>query len=324
MQNIRVGLMLRDHDFAVMLAESLARESRQLCFTVSDKLDCNDEWDVVLTDYDKGVNNQVVLVDSLNDENLTDGQYRIFKYKSASDMVKTIAYIVYEITGDTIICKEDSSLSVISVCSATGGSGVSEVAKGLCRVLFDCFDKRCVYVNLSAHCNNESEEYDEGLFRKLIYYLKYKDNFPVDYFLKSEERYEYISRGKLAIYQEEFSSEVCTRFVCRLRKVGKWKYVVIDCGNYINQEKINIINSSDYVLQVTDGRRNDSENYDFLQDYLQDDDKNIIRILNFVSVSDEIPNQLIDLQNYENIADSADFQYKMSLIGQMVGGEIDD
>lgn len=324
MQNIKIGIFLSDHVFARNLAESLARESRQLAFTILERLDYKNKCDIALTDSDLGLDNQVILVNSLNEEGFEKGQYRIFKYKAASEMVKAIAYVVYEITGDTLICRNDDCLGVISVFSLTGGSGVSEVSMGLCKVLYECFDKRCIYVNLSAHSNVDFSKNDDALFRKLIYYLKYKDSFPMEYFLKSKEEFEFISRGKIAIYQNEFTSEIFTKLLAELRKADKWKFAVIDCGNYLNHNMIEIIRKSDYVIMIADFRRDADANFDLLINELEIDEKRLIKVMNFAGITDEIPEQYIDLQQYDNIHGSTDFQYKMSLIGQVVGGELGD
>lgn len=324
MQNIKIGIFLSDYDFAANLAESLARESRQLNFTILDSPDYDSKCDIALTDSDTGACNQILLVDSIEDECLTKGQYRVFKYKAASEMVKVIAYIVYEITGNTLIFRNDDSLGIISVCSLTGGSGVSEISMGLCEALYKCFDKRCVYVNLSAHSNMKNSSCDEVLFRKLIYYLKYKDIFPVDCFLKSEEDYEFVSRGQIAIYQEEFTSEIFTKLLGRLRNEGKWEFAVIDCGNYFSQNMIEIISRSDFIISITDARRNTDTDFDFLNDKIEADEKRVIKVMNFAETTDEIDTQYIDLQRYDDMPGASDFQYKMSMIGQMIGGEISD
>lgn len=323
MQNAKIGIFLRDRDYADSLAESLARESRQMCYTVCQSDEIKD-FDVVISDTDLGIENQLILINSTDQEGCRH-KYSIFKYTNASEIMKEISLVIFELTGKVMNYRKSEDMSIVSIISETGGSGTSEIALGICKSLNDVYEKRCIYVNLTSFNPQVlSKSYEGETFKKLMYYLKYKSRFPFECFVKSSVSFDYLLREDVCLYTHEFTAEMMTALRNAAKNSSKWSYLVVDIGNQLTYEKQEIINNSDYIIYVRDMRRNlGSCKEQYYGQLNRGDGQGLILVANYANFDVELGEEWLDLQHYEDIESSIDFQMKMSILGKKVGGEFE-
>lgn len=118
---MKVGVQLKDTDFARALVRGLSAEGRNLCFAFADDFAGDEDFDLVLTDQEERSSRYVLLVKDPEETRIYDGSpYRIFRYTNARDFVCGLLYIYHHETGRNLEFAGDTRCKTLVFASVSG------------------------------------------------------------------------------------------------------------------------------------------------------------------------------------------------------------
>ena len=256
MEIIEVGLCLNDGEYAVKLAEGMAREFRGLKFHLLDDLNDIDNLDIVIASRSNG-NPKIVEARLDMADNIGEHEpFQICIYKDCPNLINDLLYIYFKLTGKVCRYKGDKKCRLTTVCSTYGNLKVTGLSVELGKHLGRVYDRKSLYINLNPI--DESSEYitheEDGLL-KLLYYLDNSIDFPVNKFITEGIELDCLNTKIINSYSYEMSEELFHRLVTKIEELGKYCFIIADVGNHFSRHIRDIISSSDYTV-VMGSRKN--------------------------------------------------------------------
>lgn len=199
---------------------------------------------------------QIDYVITLVDHNETAADpSQIFKYQSLDNLLSTIISNYYERHGKKEKKKSsETRTKIISLFSATGGTGKTTVAYNLAREL-SAEDYQVFYLNLEL-IHSTSIIFDtEGIetVAPLLYYIKTNADqllSKIESFITIDNKtgIHYLNLPVSAEEMQDISSEDLELLINSLVKLGDYHYIVVDLESSLNHRVLTALGKSDHVL----------------------------------------------------------------------------
>ena len=199
---------------------------------------------------------QIDYVITLVDHNEANSDIsQIFKYQALDQLLSTMISNYYERHGKKGHGTADkTSTNIISVYSATGGTGKTTVAYNVAKTI-SAEDHQVFYLNLEL-IHSTSMIFDtEGkeTVAPLLYYLKTNADqllSKIDSFISIDDKtgVHYLNFPVSAEEMQDISSDDLEILMDTLVELGKYDYMIVDLESTLNQRVLTALGKSDRVL----------------------------------------------------------------------------
>lgn len=281
MEIIKVGLLLKDKEFANKLAEGLSREYRRLEFYLLDSL-VDDNMDLIISDIQSD-NPKVILAVTSFDE-VDDNEippYRVCIYKDCRNLINDLLFIYFKLTGKVCEYRGERICKTLIFAADQGGIGVTSTAIAVGTMLYRIYESKCLYINLCPF--DDSVRYlnhEKGSLLKLQYYLEKTSEFPISSFITENEELDCINTGVINSYFNEMKPEIMSKLMAGIDNLGRYSYLIIDIGNHMSKENRSLITQSDLMIFNTGytGNTHEYREYIYREILRLREEKPIIRL----------------------------------------------
>lgn len=189
-----------------------------------------------------------------NNESNSDTS-QIFKYQSLDDLLSTIISNYYERHGKKDKSKADeTNTKIISIYSATGGTGKTTVAYNLANTISN-EGHQVFYLNLELIQSTPIIFDTEGkdTIAPLLYYIKTGSDQlleKIESFISIDDHtgVHYLNFPISAEEMQDISSEELELLISNLVDLGKYHYLIIDLESSLNHKVLTALDRSDRVL----------------------------------------------------------------------------
>lgn len=240
-------------DFFKILGQSICRLNRNVeIISIPEEAKIDQyKYDLLLSDTDINCSNKVkVIFDNSKSKDecfihVYEGVERIF--------IKLIEYC-YDKTGKIFIKDQNFSCKLISLFSPYGGSGVTSIGVGLGKTLNQYYGFNVLYISLCAvnGCSLYIQNKKEDPSRKLCYYMESKKEFPIEPLIVNED---------ISYIQTSYLNSINKTNITWLHKLENllskqcdYEYILLDIGDNLSSENIEIIAGSDVSVCILDNR----------------------------------------------------------------------
>ncbi len=251
---MKVGVWLKDVEFARVLMRGLAAEGRNIYFAVAGE-DCEEtDYDLFLTEHEPENSRQICLVSNPEEERIHEGPpYRIFRYQDANTFVRNLLLIYYCETGRTPTFTGDIQCRILAFTSLGGGVKATALALATGEILYKHFGYRCLYLNLcpidGSKCFLPGGS-SKGLLT-LLYYLDQEKDFPLESFIRMNLHVDHIDTTIFNPYFDELSVLQTQRLLKKIDQLGKYSYLILDMGNHLSRNNKALLAHAEEVVLVT-------------------------------------------------------------------------
>ena len=254
---MKVGVNLKDQDFARALVKGLAAEGRNIFFSLCD---LNDEaedgdFDLVVTDRVMNAPHHIQLVKCSEAAECLDGPpYRIFAYEDARNFVSKLLHIYFLETGRNLEFSGDSRCKILVFSSLSACLDATALALATGEMLDRYFGCRCLYLNLCPIDGSKCflpESSSKGLLT-LLYYLSQDRDFPLTSFIKKSLHVDAIDTKTLNPYFDELDVALVRRLLKKIDDMGSYDYLLLDVGNHFSRGNKSFLSLAEEVILVTD------------------------------------------------------------------------
>lgn len=251
---MKVGVQLKDTDFARALVRGLSAEGRNLCFAFVDDFAGDEGFDLVLTDQEERSSRYVLLVKDPEETRIYDGSpYRIFRYTNARDFVSGLLYIYHRETGRNLEFAGDTRCKILVFASVSGEPDATAIALATGELLDKHFGCRCLYLNLCP-IDGSKRFLPDGSghgFLKLLYYLSQERDFPLSSFIRQYFQKDYIDISFSNPYFDELDSLRLHRLLKKIDELGQYDYLILDVGNHLTRGNKTVLAQAEEIVLVS-------------------------------------------------------------------------
>ena len=254
MEILKLGICVEDKSYGKALAQGVARETKNIVISFCEDLPSNFlEYGLVISDKDHHENNEIVLVESTEEENLENKNscFKLFKYRESSSFITSVILIYYIITGRSVSSSLANNTKIISFLSSSGGAGITSAAISVARTLQNYYNKSTLYLSICKM--NDAEKYlgkaDENLMLLFLYYINKEENVPIEDFVRKEKE------GMFYIPSNQFANpiyKVDSNFIDKLMNIlvnyKIFNYIIIDMGNQYAEDRKRILEVSSAIF----------------------------------------------------------------------------
>lgn len=179
---------------------------------------------------------------------------KMFKYTSVNE-------IFNEIVGKSglKVNKDKNETQIILVTSASGGSGKTTTAMGICTCLTKNY-KQVLYVNASRlqsfqyMLNNQTSISSQDVYVKLA--NPKEEIYSEIKHIVCKERFSYIPEFKAALMSLGLEFSIYEKIVLSAKKSGDYDYIVIDAESTFDEHKTRLLDIADKVVIITEQSMN--------------------------------------------------------------------
>ena len=179
---------------------------------------------------------------------------KMFKYTSVNE-------IFNEIVGKSglKVNKDKNETQIILVTSASGGSGKTTTATGICTCLTKNY-KQVLYVNASRlqsfqyMLNNQTSISSQDVYVKLA--NPKEEIYSEIKHIVCKERFSYIPEFKAALMSLGLEFSIYEKIVSSAKKSGDYDYIVIDAESTFDEHKTRLLDIADKVVIITEQSMN--------------------------------------------------------------------
>ncbi len=198
------------------------------------------------------------LVDSVEID-LLRGQKAIGRYQKVDLIYKEILDIYSEKTeGTSGLGKNNELCTLISFCSASGGTGSSDMAAA-CAMHFAKQGKRALYLNLEKFGSSDVFFSGDGQFdmSDIIFSLKSKKSnlrLKLESCVKQDISGVYFfSQSKIALDMLELTAEDCIHLVTALKNSCSYDYIIVDSEFALDKAMLEFYKEMHAIVWISDG-----------------------------------------------------------------------
>ncbi|MBQ2678313.1 MAG: hypothetical protein IJF96_05365 [Firmicutes bacterium] len=272
MENIRIGIIAEDEDYAMALASGMTAVKRDLIVSIYRAGSRLAKADILLVEekYDGCIasGNVVLLCRDREDQSVDPGRgvYKLWRYSDIREIVSTMIYIYTVVYGRNIPYVEKGNVRIHGFLSHGGGTGCTSVAMGVAQEMKRFHGRKVMYVSMEQI--SSASEYMSSISggRTIAEYLYYclarkqdvwrMKTVPVESFLAGNESgIESLaaSPGRNPIpYLER---DDIPAFFASIVKSGRYDTVIIDCGCSLAPQITDAIDICDSCCFVRDPER---------------------------------------------------------------------
>lgn len=179
---------------------------------------------------------------------------KMFKYTSVNE-------IFNEIVGKSglKVNKDKNETQIILVTSASGGSGKTTTAMGICTCLSKNY-KQVLYVNASRlqsfqyMLNNQTSISSQDVYVKLA--NPKEEIYSEIKHIVCKEIFSYIPEFKAALMSLGLEFSIYEKIVLSAKKSGDYDYIVIDAESTFDEHKTRLLDIADKVVIITEQSMN--------------------------------------------------------------------
>lgn len=179
---------------------------------------------------------------------------KMFKYTSVNE-------IFNEIVGKSglKVNKDKNETQIILVTSASGGSGKTTTAMGICTCLSKNY-KQVLYVNASRlqsfqyMLNNQTSISSQDVYVKLA--NPKEEIYSEIKHIVCKEIFSYIPEFKAALMSLGLEFSIYEKIVLSAKKSGDYDYIVIDAESTFDENKTRLLDIADKVVIITEQSMN--------------------------------------------------------------------
>lgn len=179
---------------------------------------------------------------------------KMFKYTSVNE-------IFNEIVGKSglKVNKDKNETQIILVTSASGGSGKTTTAMGICTCLTKNY-KQVLYVNASRlqsfqyMLNNQTSISSQDVYVKLA--NPKEEIYSEIKHIVCKEIFSYIPEFKAALMSLGLEFSIYEKIVLSAKKSGDYDYIVIDAESTFDENKTRLLDIADKVVIITEQSMN--------------------------------------------------------------------
>ncbi|MBR3756687.1 MAG: hypothetical protein IKK48_06205 [Firmicutes bacterium] len=267
---MKVGIQLKDREYARVLVRGLAAEGRRFCFVLMNDGCREQDFDLILTDGACEGTRYVFLVSQPEETHIFEGPpYRIFRYQDAPTFVSQLLFIYYRETGRNLEFVEQSCCKPLIFTSISGGPATTALALSMAELLDKHFRCRCLYLNLCPV--DESKRFVQGNGGKglltLLYYLDQEKDFPMTSFISKHLHVDHIDTNISNPYFDELHPLQLRRLLKKIDEMGTYRYLFLDIGNHLSRGNKQLLSLGTNVILVTE--REDRIPDPFFKDFLK-------------------------------------------------------
>ncbi|MEG0918347.1 MAG: AAA family ATPase [Bacilli bacterium] len=285
MENIKIDFLTKDYDYAITLTKNILYHSPNISISILEEEDEIDESNFLICDYNCLCSKMDCYFVENADAKSEEGIYR---YGQIKEIIGQIIYNYTIKSGHRICSFNNTSTKIISVISGSGGVGVTSTSIGIGRELAEFNKSKCLYINLNSIST------DDPFFDKItdiksldfyLYYIINKNdemNYCFDAFTISDDV------GLMSFYDTndlntltKISTDEYQEFLDIIIGTNYFDYIIIDCGNNINEKTIYSMVQSNIVYYY---KTNNKINYDsrvisLLESHLQTTNNKLVPII---------------------------------------------
>lgn len=251
---MKVGVQLKDTDFARALVRGLSAEGRNLCFAFGDDFAGDEDFDLVLTDQAERSSRHVLLVTDPEETRIYDGSpYRIFRYTHARDFISSLLYILHHETGRNLEFVGDTCCKTLVFASVSGEPDATAIALATGELLYKHFGCRCLYLNMCP-IDGSKRFLPDGSgqgFLTLLYYLSQEKEFPLSSFIRQYFQKDYIDISFSNPYFDELDSLRLHRLLKKIDELGQYTYLILDVGNHLTRGNKTVLAQAEEIILVS-------------------------------------------------------------------------
>ena len=256
MEIVKVGILLEDRAFAQALSIALSREDSCMRFYLLDSAAEGESCDLILAERPSSDEKVIELVrDSEAVRYTGDPPYKLYRYMESQNLINSLLFIYFKVTGKVIETKGDTRLVVF--LGESGGCGTTSAALATACMLHRIYGSKSLYLNLCPIDDSRkyfSEEGEESLM-KLLYYLDQEKEFPIGAFITEREELDFVNTGIINSYFNEMKPFLMRRFLYKIDQLGKYDFLIVDMGNHLSRENRKMLSYADCAVMLCDSQR---------------------------------------------------------------------
>lgn len=275
MKTITICLDTRDTDYAKALSNSLQHHSSYFSIQLNLPLHDSHGLDLILTD-DMSVSAErvVYLTEDPTSEsvNIDEGSYILYKYQHVGHISNMLRLAHSKYSTSEMVTYETENTNIISVCSASGGTGCTSVALGICQELKRFHGKEVLYICLEEFESTKAyfPEYnvEPNNITKYVYAVINKDvccNITPEGYMNKDDYGVYTfhpSRGRNPL--RELSGNEFVQFINKITNEKLFTDLILDCGNGLDDSVVSAFQLSSVICHVMGMRTDISRRTNYL------------------------------------------------------------
>ncbi len=267
---MKVGIQLKDKDFARALVRGLASEGRSLRFVLPEDGYSEQEFDLILIDRECDGTKYVLLVSHPDEMRIFEGPpYRVFRYQDAKSFVSQLLFIYYRETGRNLEFVGEFRCKPLVFTSISGGPASTALALSMAELLDKHFGCRCLYLNLCPI--DGSKKFIKGSGGRglltLLYYLDQEKEFPMTSFISKTLHVDHIDTNISNPYFDELHPLQLHRLLKKIDEMGTYSYLLLDIGNHLSRGNKQMLSQGTDVILVME--KEDRLPEPFFEDFLK-------------------------------------------------------
>jgi len=261
MKAINVYLETKDEDYSIALAKSLQQHGKYFSIQVGNTHQEQYEWDLYLTDdMNASAERTVYLTEdpTLATVNVENTCYILYKYQHIGHISNILRLAHSDYSKSEILSDETEQANIISICSASGGTGCTSVALGVCQELTRFHGKKVLYISMeefeSISTYYPDAYHETNNITKFVYSILNKNDCcsytPEGYMMKDEYGVFafYPAKGRNPL--RELTGKEFIKFINHLTKEKLFTNLILDCGNGLDDSIVSAYQLSEIIFNV--------------------------------------------------------------------------